>query len=172
MFYHYNFSLLTVDRPKSASEKFGQVSIQRIADTATSRYRAEDSLVAVEFSLGTEQIEFVCRNKTSRPIKIDWEKAAYINPYGAHKRVIHSGIRYERKAEPQLPSIIRKGETLTDHVLPSENINVYLYGSGGFTIYPLFSGREFGKFASLLLPLEIDGVEYDYLFRFSIAAIQ
>jgi hypothetical protein len=170
-FYHYNFSLLAVSRPKAAAEKYGQVCIQSV-DSVVSKYRAQDSLVDIVFSLNAEQIEFICTNKTARSIKIDWEKAVYINPYGARKRVIHAGIPYERKSDPQLPSIIRKGETMKDHVLPSDNVNVYLYGSGGFTIYPLFSGREFGKSASLLLPLEIDGVENDYVFRFAISSVQ
>jgi hypothetical protein len=124
------------------------------------------------FSINTEQIEFVCKNKTDHAIKIDWEKAAYINPYNIRKRVIHEGVRYERKADPQTPSIIRKGETLTDRLLPSENVNVYLYGSGGFTVYPLFSAREYGRTARVLLPLEIDGVVSEYCFQFKISADQ
>ena len=105
-------------------------------------------------------------------IQIDWEKAVYINPYGARKRVIHGGILYERKSDPQKPSIIRKGETLSDHLLPAENVNVYLYGSGGFTVYPLFSTREYGKSARLLLPLNINGIENDYIFSIVLAPNQ
>jgi hypothetical protein len=170
--YHYNFSLLAVDRPKTASEKYGPEMIEKIADSVTSRYRFSDSCVDVVFSINTEQFEVVCKNKTDRAIKIDWEKAAYINPYGVRKRVIHGGVSYERKTDPQAPSIIRKGETLADHLLPSENVNVYLYGSGGFTIYPLFSPREYGLTARVLLPLEVDGVVSEYCFQLKISADQ
>lgn len=170
--YHYSFSLLSVDRPSHASEKYGPAKIGKVADSVTSRYRFSDSCVDVVFSINTEQFEVVCKNKTDRAIKIDWEKAAYVNPYGVRKRVIHRGISYERKADPQTPSIIRKGETLTDYLLPSENVNVYLYGSGGFTIYPLFSAREYGRTARVLLPLEVDGIENEYLFQFKITATQ
>lgn len=170
--YHYSFSLLSVDRPPRASEKFGPAKIEKIADSVTSRYLFSDSCVDVVFSINTNQIEVVCTNKTDRAVKIDWEKAAYINPFNVRKRVIHDGIRYERKADPQTPSIIRKGETLSDRLLPSDNVNVYLYGSGGFSVYPIFSSREYGHTARVLLPLEIDGVVNEYCFQFKINAEQ
>jgi hypothetical protein len=167
--YHYNFSLFSVDRPNIASEKYGPVKIEKDGDNSVAaRYRFSDSLVEILFSINSEQIELVLKNKTSHSIKIDWEKSAYINPYGARKRVIHSGIKYERKADPQMPSIIRKGETRVDFLVPSENVNVYLYGSGGFTVYPLFSGRDFGKNARVILPLEVDGAFSEYCFQFKI----
>jgi hypothetical protein len=166
--YHYNFSLLAVDRPNIASEKYGPVKIEKEGDGSVAAYRFSDSLVDILVSINSEQIELVLKNKTGHSIKIDWEKAAYINPYGARKRVIHSGIKYERKADPQMPSIIRKGETRVDFLVPSENINVYLYGSGGFTVYPLFSGRDFGKNARVILPLDVDGACSEYCFQFKI----
>jgi hypothetical protein len=170
--YHYDFSLLSVERPPRASEQYGPVKIEKDADSLTARYRFSDSLVAGVFSINAERFEISCRNKTDRSIKIDWEKAVYINPFGVRRRVIHSGIRYERKVDAQAPSIIRKGETLADYLLPSENVNVYLYGSGGFSVYPLFSTREYGRTAKVLLPLDVDGVVNEYLFQFKISAAQ
>jgi hypothetical protein len=170
--YHYNYSLLSVERPPAASEKYGPAKIEQVADSLVARYRFGDSLIEVVLSINTEQFELVCKNKTDRPIKIDWEKAAFINTYGIRKRVFHGGVRYERKDEAQKPSIIRQGETLSDHVLPSENVNVYLYGSGGFTVYPLFSTREYGKTARLLLPIEVDGAVNEYCFQFKIGLAQ
>jgi hypothetical protein len=170
--YHYDFSLLSVDRTKPAAEKYGPARIEKDTTGGAIRYRFSDSCVAVLFTISTEQVEFVCTNKTDRPIKLDWEKASFVNPYGAHKRVIHRGVAFSRKADRQQPSIIRKGETLSDYLLPSENVNDYLYGSGGHTIYPLFSNRDFGKNAGVLLPLEIDGVTNEYLFQFKISVVQ
>jgi hypothetical protein len=168
--YHYNFSLRAVERPKAASEKYGPATIEKAPDSTAIRF--SDSCVDVQVSITTNQVEFVCRNKTDRSIKIDWERAAFINPYGSRKRVIHRGIAYERKSDPQTPSVIRKGETLSDYLLPSENVNVYLYGSGGFTIYPLFSSRDFGRNAQAILPLEVDGSVNEYVFQFTISSVQ
>jgi hypothetical protein len=168
--YHYSFFLRAVDRPKATSEKYGPVQIEKSPDSTA--VRISDSCVDVLVTITTNQVEFVCRNRTDRSIKIDWEKAAYINPYGVRKRVIHRGIVYARKSDPQTPSIIRKGETLSDYLLPSENVNVYLYGSGGFTIYPLFSSRDFGRNAQVILPLEVDGAVNEYVFQFNISSVQ
>ena len=49
-------------------------------------------------------------------------------------------------------------------MLPSENVNVYLYGSGGWSIVPIFSYRDLGRTAKVVLPLEIGGVVFDYVF--------
>jgi hypothetical protein len=170
--YHYNFSLLSLDRPVAATGKYGPVKVEKIPDSLVARYWFSDSLVDGTFSINTEQFEFVCRNKADRSIRIDWEKAAYINPYGVRQRVIHGGVLYERKSDLQAPSIIRKGATLSDHALPADNVRVYEYGYGGTTVYPLFSTREFGRTASVLLPLEVDGVVNEYWFHFKISMVQ
>jgi hypothetical protein len=170
--YHYDFSLLSLDRPAAAVEKYGPAKVEKIPDSLVARYRFSDSLVDGTFSINAEQFEFVCRNKTDRSMKIDWEKAAYVNPYGVRRRVIHGGVLYERKSDPQTPSIIRKGVTLADHMLPADNVRVYDYGYGGTTVYPLFSAREFGRTARVILPIEVDGVVNEYVFHFKISAAQ
>lgn len=169
--YCYDFCVLDVQRHCAAPEGSSPVAASREPDTTATRYRLSDSLVDIRFFITTYQIEFTLKNKTGRTIKIDWEKAAYVNTRGVHKRVIHKGIVYAQKEVLQHPSLIYKDETLSESLLPSGNVNVYLYGSGGWTMVPLFSNADLGRTAQAIIPIEIDGVAHEYVVRFVIKSV-
>ena len=169
--YFCNFTLLDVQRPAGADEKAGPVTIAKDPDTLSIKYRFSDSLFDAVFFITEYQFEFALKNKTDRPVKILWEKSAYVNPAGDRKRVIHRGISYAQKSVMQLPTIVARGETVSEILLPSEHVNVYLYGSGGWSLYPLFSQNDAGKNASVVLALEIGGVVSEYVFKMKINAV-
>ncbi len=162
--YHYNFSLLDAQRQGTASEQCGPVASVKVADTTTTKYKITDSLVDVVLSVSTYYVEVTIKNKTAHTINILWEKAAYVNTRGERKRVIHRGVNYAQKEVQQKPTAVFKGETVSELMLPSENVNAYLYGSGGWSMVPIFSNRDLGRTAQVVLPLEIGGVEFDYVF--------
>jgi hypothetical protein len=170
--YFYDFSLLDVERPNDATEKFGMATIKKTPDSTAVEYEFSDNLAGIKFFITENQFEFVMKNKTDNPIKILWEKAAYINSRGVHKRIIHSGINYTDKAWPQKPTVVSPAATLSDYMLPSDNVSVYLYGNGGWTIYPIFSKNDYGRIVKVLFPMEVAGVEKDYVFRFKINAVK
>ena len=169
--YFCNFTLLDVQRPAGADEKNGPVTIVKDPDTTTIKYRFSDSLFDAVFFITEYQFEFALKNKTGRPVKILWEKSAYVNPAGYRKRVIHRGISYAQKSVMQQPTIVGKGETVSEILLPSEHVNVYLYGSGGWSLYPLLSQNDAGKNVSVVLALEINGVVNEYVFTMKINAV-
>ena len=169
--YFCNFTLLDVQRPAGVAEQAGPMTIAKDPDTTTIKYRFSDSLFDVTFFITEYQFEFALKNKTGRPVKILWEKSAYVNPKGDRKRVIHGGINYPQKSVMQSPTIVAKGETISEMLLPSEHVNVYLYGSGGWSLYPLFSQNDAGKTVNVVLALEIGGVVNEYVFTMKINAV-
>lgn len=169
--YFCNFTLLDVQRPAGAAETSGPMTIAKDPDTLSIKYRFADSLFDVVFFITEYQFEFTLKNKTDRPIKINWEKSAYVNPKDSRKRVIHRGISYAQKSVMQSPTIVARGETVSEILLPSEHVNVYLYGSGGWSLYPLLSQSDAGKNVSVVLALEIGGVVNEYVFKMKINAV-
>jgi|GEM_PF-2676069 hypothetical protein len=169
--YFCNFSPLDAHHRSSASGAVEPVAVSKVPDSSVSRCRISDSLVDITFSVTMYQIEFSLKNKTGKTLTVDWEKAAYINPRGERRRVIHGGIVYAQKNVAQHSSRVYKGETLSDFLLPSENINVYLYGSGGWSMVPIFSNSDVGKTAQVVFPVEIGGVTNEYTVRFVINSV-
>ena len=55
--YHYNFSLLSVDRPQAAAAHSGPLIIEQTADSTAMRYRFRDSLIEGTLSINMEQFE-------------------------------------------------------------------------------------------------------------------
>ena len=169
--YYCNFSPVDAHRRSAAPGDTGSVAVAKEPDTTASRCLLSDSLVDIRFWITMYQIEFTIKNKTGRTITVDWEKAAYVNPRGVRKRVIHKGIVYAQKEVLQHPGIIYKGETLSDALLPSDNIMVYLYGSGGWSMAPIFSNADLGRTAQVIFAIEIDGVMHEYTVRFKISSV-
>jgi hypothetical protein len=169
--YFCNFTLLDVQRPATAAATGGPVTIAKDPDTLSIKYRFSDSLFDAVFFITEYQVEFALKNKTGRPVKVLWEKSAYVNPRGDRKRVIHRGIGYAQKSVMQSPTIVASGETISEILLPSEHVNVYLYGSGGWSLYPLLSRNDAGKNVSVVLALEIGGVVNEYVFTMKINAV-
>jgi hypothetical protein len=169
--YCYDFSVLDVQRHGAANENVGPVTATREPDSNATRYRLSDSLVDIRFFITTYQLEFSLTNKTGKTLKIDWEKAAYITPRGIHERVIHKGIVFAQKEVVQHPSLVYKDESISEYLLPAQNVQVYLYGSGGWSMVPLFSNGDLGRTAQAIIPIEIDGVAHQYVVRFVIKSV-
>jgi len=167
----YNFSLTEVEKNTNSGEQNYKFEITKFPDTVVTKYIIKDSLFDFVFYITEYQFEFDMTNKSNKDIKILWEKSAYINPKGERKRVIHKGISYSQKAVVQMPTIVPKNSKISEILLPSDNISVYLYGNGGWTIYPLFTSKDIGKNACAILAIEINGTLYEYVFKVKIASV-
>lgn len=132
-----------------------------------------DQDIAVRFNISKEQIGFALSNKTTEPIKIDWDQVSYIDIDGESHKVIHSGIRLMDRANPQSPTIIPPSAKITDMVYPSGYVYYEKGRYGGWREMPIFpdapsalkyKGQSFGVF----LPIEVKGKVENYLFKFII----
>lgn len=176
----YSFSLEKVERPKETRERYGEKENIFMEEN---KYGYEDGLIKIVFFPTTRKIDFSIRNKTSHSIKIIWDEAAYIDEDNSSHRVMHYGVKFISRNEPQAPGVVAAGGTLEDMVYPTD----YVYYSNGWEQRSLFpnTGRRFseteteyenritsfsGKRFGILFPLQIEGVTNEYTFIFRIRA--
>ena len=130
----------------------------------------------------TERIDFTLKNLSGKAVSINWNKASYIDLSGTAQRVMHKGVKYSNRNDPQLAMVIPPQAKLSDVILPVENIYYSkapdwatgaLRDSYGWKSKPLFNGSgrspstQCGTI-SLYLPITIDGEEKNYTFTFEV----
>lgn len=135
----------------------------------------EDKMVSIKFTLNKKDIGFTLSNKTGNPIKIDWNQVSYVDTGSKSHKVIHEGVKFSSKSEPQAPTIIPPTSSIDDIISPSDYIS--FSSSGNWYQKPILpEGEEAlpykGKTFSIFLPLEINGKIKNYFFTFRIVDIR
>jgi hypothetical protein len=180
----FDMSLNQVERPKDAKERFGEVNTTVVDSLGKQYLNFEDNLIKAQFLFGYSQIGLLLENKSEHTMKINWDNAAWVNPEGVSSRVIHSGVRLMDRNSPQSPSIIVRNGKLTDIIIPSDNIYYESGQYGGWRYLGLIhhtnvmsmdmqaelskANSYIGKTCGVLLPIEMEGVQNDYIFTFEI----
>lgn len=174
----YDVELESVERPANAQERYGESEILSLETEGVSQYVYTDDLVKVILIPLSDQIKLFVQNNTDHSIKIVWDDAAFVGVSGKSSRVMHSGVRYIDKNNPQPPSVIPKGSTLDDIIVPVDNI--YFSGSNWITLSILldktmdkkllsdFSKEAVGKSLVLVLPIKIEDVVNEYVFTLKV----
>lgn len=186
---HYSFLLERVERPEETKQRYGrEKNIFREEDS----HVYEDNLMKIQLSPTEMFIFFSIENKADYSIKILWDEVTYVDENAISHRVMHRGVSFYTRNQPQAPSVIPPGSTLTDRVssadcvLPESSEIGHLmkdkYGTWRqIPMLPVerkfgepvveFSNRieSFrGKRIGILIPLEIEGVRNEYTFVFLI----
>ena len=174
----YDVGLSDVERPVNATKRYGEYEIVSFKEGEETKYRFEDEMVEMVLFVEKKKISFSLLNKTEHSIKIVWDESVYIDQNGRRNRVMHQGVKYIKKSQPQPPSIVAPLETIEDVVIPADN--VYLVGSN-WRVYPLLpysSGDAtdaknlIGKKLQVLLALQTLGVVSEYIFSFTINGVR
>ena len=178
----YTLALKEVERPEDAKVRYGQYEIVSFEEEAQTKYSYEDEMIRIVWLPLEKQFAFQLDNKTNHSIKIIWDEAVYINQNGSSERIVHSGVKYTDMNNSQPPSIVVRNTNITDMVVPTGNIR---YVSGQYDpwkISPLvskisastiddlitLSTENIGKTISILLPLQIENVVNEYIFKFNV----
>ena len=180
----FDMGLNQVERPKNAKERFGKVNTTVVESLGKKYLVFEDNLIKTQFSFSYYQIGLLLENKSEHTMKINWDNAAWISPAGISSRVIHSGVRLVDRNSPQAPSVIVRGGKLSDIIIPSDNIYYASGKYGGWRYLGLIhhtdvmamdmqselikAQENVGKTCGVLLPIEIEGIQNDYIFTFEI----
>lgn len=136
-----------------------------------------DSNVTVNFVYYEKSLGFSIKNNSKKMLRVNWDNCIFqlLTP----QRVIHAGIKYIDKSNPQTPSVIPPYSTIEDNVTPAENI-YYIAGQyGGWQIknlLPLYTSDTSkynpmilkGRDIIFYLAIEADKEKYNYAFRFRI----
>lgn len=129
-----------------------------------------DRVISVRIIPREQNIELKLDNLTQQPLKILWDTASYTDASNRQHRVIHSGIKWENRADRIPPQTIPPGGTLQEWVMPESSIE-YSGGKKGYAAKPLFvldneSALALkGRTVNLFLPIELDrAIIPDYSF--------
>jgi len=185
----YDLSLISVEKPVKAKEKYGEPTIGEIRKDKISKYYFEDGMVRIEWRPTSLDIAFLLNNKLDDSINIIWDEAKFFDEEGYAHGVIHSGISYDERYHSRPPAAIAKKGSLKDFIYPAD----YLQKAENYTSKSRTRAGEWdkrpilpaqiratadelkakteplvGKTLQVLLPLQVENVRYDYLFTFKI----
>ena len=173
----YSVSLDKVELPSNSKERFSETIQKENSDQGVTKYVFEDENIRIFWLVLDEQFSFTIYNKTNHALKINWDDVVYVNTDKSISKMIHSGVKYSKMNEGQVPTTLPKGAKLDDILAPVENIH---FISGDWTTLPLFpnwfSTDEAmekaktleGESVSILLPIKIEDIQNDYTFSFKI----
>jgi hypothetical protein len=177
----YIIGLHEVERPDDARIRYGESRIINFEEEGITKYGYEDEMVKITWLPLSTQFAFTLENKTDHSIRIIWDEAVYVNENGSSGRVMHAGVRYIDRNNPQPPTIIVKNAKIEDMIVPTDNV-YYLSGRyGGWRTKPLFPNRAttqtelnslseqyIGNIVKILLPLQIQDTINEYMFSFRV----
>lgn len=177
----YSISLSKVESPANAKENYGETKVATFEENGTSKYRYEDDYINIVWYVGLKQFNFSLTNKSGHTIKINWDDVSYVDITGQTGRVMHAGVKYADRNSSQPATTIPKNATISDILLPTDNV-YYISGQfGGWqekllipsyykTIEELNAGAPayVGKKLTVLMPITVEGVQNDYTFEFNI----
>lgn len=189
----YDISLISVERPAKARERYGEQKIDGVNEKGQKKYSFEDRMVKITWAPTGKDFTFLLYNKTDHTIKIIWDNASFVDENGLNHKVMHSGVKYAERNNSQAPSVITRRGYIEDLIFPGDRVvwidGIYSrYGStpGTWHKEPIMpsvrggaSGEELrakatpfiGKTFSVLLPLQIEDVLNDYLFTFKVNSV-
>lgn len=168
--YKYDLSLTEEGMLKDSSSRYGDRIVKKITDSAVTNYYYSDSILEITFWIEDMQFAFILKNKTDSTLKIVWDSIVYVNANGLRQRVIHSGINFFNKLDPQQPALVAKESSLSESILPADNIN-YDNVFKEWRKDNLITTADSGKSIQILFPVEINGSVHHYTFRFTINTI-
>ena len=179
----YSVGLSNVEAPADAKTQYGETKIIKLDVEGKTNYKYEDDYIDIMWIVTSTQFNFVLKNKSNYSIKIPWDDVAYISPSGQTGRVMHSGIKYIDRNNSQPASVVPKGASLSDIVMPTDNV-YYVSGQyGGWREGKLFNfaidknnieqskQEHIGKTVRLLFPVSIQDVKNKYVFEFKVEDI-
>ena len=156
-----------------------------MANNILESYNFEDDYINISWSFDYSEFDFQLINKTNKTIKVIWDDAAYVDENGNSSNIMHNGVKYTDRNESQKASVIVKKGKLNDAILPTSKA-YYMpptqYSVGGWNHSPLFpriveTSQEalkescegiIGLEVKILLPIEIEGITYEYIFTFRV----
>lgn len=125
---------------------------------------------------------FGLKNKSDNTLKIIWDEAAYVGIDGQTSSIMHTGTKFSRKEESQMPSKIIRGASISDILLPTELVKLEewerysaYYEStttkSQWVAYPLYDNSkpyEEPLTMRVMLPIQIKDVVNEYFFEFEV----
>lgn len=163
----YISTLVKVEKPKNASERYGEV--KTVEEKGVTKYSFEDELIDIIIFGGSSQFIFKLTNKSQSSIKVVWDDAVFVDYTGSTSKVMHSGIKYSQREASQPASTIIRGASLEDIACPTSNVRYSDVLKEWVTdsMYPKSVGKD-PQQIRLMLPIQIKDVVNEYVFIFDV----
>ncbi len=177
----YSVGLSSVESPADAKKQFGETKVVTFKEGEVDKYRYEDDFIEIVWYVGLKKFNFELKNKSTHTMKINWDDISYVDINGKTRRVMHAGVKYIERNNSQPATSIPKGASLSDILLPTDNVILSSGLYGGWiesnlipsyysTSEAMANGAEsyVGKKMTILMPIMIENVQNDYTFVFNI----
>lgn len=177
----YSVGLKTVESPANAKQQFGETKVVNFQDGTTNKYRYEDDYINIVWYVSSKQFNFDLTNKSGHTLKVNWDDISYVDYNGKTGRVMHSGVKYTERNNSQPASTVPKGASLSDILLPTDNVYFVSGQYGGWRekylipcVYKDAASKAseapsyVGKTMTIMMPIMIENVQNDYTFTFSV----
>lgn len=178
---NYSVGLATVESPADAKQQYGETKVVSFNEEGVSKYRYEDNYIDIVWYVGQKQFYFTLENKSGHTLKVNWDDISYVDVNGQAGRVMHSGIKYTDRNSSQPATTIPKGASISDILLPTNNVHFDSGQYGGwredYLIPCVYKTPEafnagapslVGKTVTVMMPIMIENVQNDYTFTFNI----
>ena len=151
-----------------------RIACRLAGPVASQELQFKDKTIGVSFSLGEQSFQMRFENVSDVPVKIQWERAQYIDVAGLPHRLMHSGIRYVDRNNPIPDQPVAPHGVVEEAVIPVGNVFVSPQ-KNGYDIRPLLpldndaaaAGLK-GKSVILFIPVEVNRQIIPYNFKIEI----
>ena len=177
----YSVGLSAVESPADAKQQFGETKVVTFNEEGVSKYRYEDDYINIVWYVGLKQFNFTLNNKSGHSLKINWDDISFVDTEGQVGRVMHSGVKYTERNNSQPATTVPKGASISDILLPTENVYFVSGQYGGWRENYLLpcvyqtpeafnagASSLVGKTMTIMMPIMIENVQNDYTFTFNI----
>ena len=177
----YSVGLSSVESPADAKQQFGETKVVTFNEEGVSKYRYEDDYINIVWYVGSKQFNFTLNNKSGHSLKINWDDISFVDTKGQVGRVMHSGVKYSERNNSQPATTVPKGASISDILLPTENVYFVSGQYGGWRENYLLpcvyqtpeafnagASSLVGKTMTIMMPIMIENVQNDYTFTFNI----
>jgi hypothetical protein len=181
----YDISLISVEKCIRTKKTCEEQSVEAVREEGMSKFYFEDEMVRIKWFPKPDDIVFVANNKMDRPERIVWDEARLMDEKGVSHRLIHSGIGYEERNDPQQAMVIAARGNIEDFVHPADYFQREKWSSkqqGYWRRAPFMptqikgTAEELrtkaepfvGKTFQVILALQVDDVQNDYVCTFKI----
>lgn len=181
----YDVGLKSVETPAVQAGQPDGANVDMVQDEDYVGYAFKDEYIDILWDVSDCHFNFRLANLSDNTIRIPWDEVVYIDADRVAGRVMHSGIKYSDRNSSQPASVIPKGTSVSDFVMPSDNVwwNEWSYADNNYfpgaweeiPLFPQYGSREDasfsdypGKTVSIVMPIIVQDTVREYIFTFEI----
>ncbi|MBT3327596.1 MAG: hypothetical protein HN396_15280 [Gemmatimonadales bacterium] len=181
-----DITLAGVQRPPEAEQRFGEVQLHTLETDDQTTYTMSDGLVRATVVPAYNRIDLTMENLSTDSIRILWDQGALVDIDRQSRRIVHGGVKYLEIQDAQTPSVVVGGSLFSDAIVPVNNIEYLptlatwithsllpvtetkVKGEEGLIAVREASKAYLSRPVRLLLPLEVGGRRFEYVFEFRV----